>query len=293
MSTTTDVLYSTYNTNLNVLSQQMGSKLRNKVRMENQDGEKAFFDAIGSVTAVAKVARYPATPIVDTPFSRRMAVLTEAHLADLVDSTDDLKSAVSIDAKIPQMQAYGLGRWVDETVLTAMFASAGTGVDGATPVVFPASQDIAVNVSGANTGLDIEKLILAKKLFWDGDVDLDNPMNKMHIAVTGYEMKNLLETTEITSSDYNSIKALVQGEIDTFMGMKFTITNLIEVDTNVSEIPVWVESGVLLNLPKDITGQINTRADLSNAKQLYAQIAGSSVRMEEAKVVRIYCDQTV
>jgi hypothetical protein len=292
MSNINDVLISTYNTNLNVLSQQMGSKLRTTVRLENQGGEKAFFDAIGSVDAVAKASRYPDTPIVNTPFSRRMALLKEAHIGDLVDTTDNLKTAVSIDARIPMMQAYALGRTIDSAVLEAMFADAPSGVDGSTPVAFPTTQEIPVDLSGASEGLTINKLIEAKKLFWLGDVDLDNPTNAMHIAVTGFEMRNLLQTTEVTSSDYNTVKALVQGEINTFMGMTFHITNLIDVSGSVASCPVWVESGVVLNLPKDITGSIDKRPDKSNATQLYAQVAYGTVRLEEEKVVKIYADQS-
>jgi hypothetical protein len=221
-----------------------------------------------------------------------MALLKEAHIGDLVDTTDNLKTAVSIDARIPMMQAYALGRTIDSAVLEAMFADAPSGVDGSTPVAFPVTQEIPVDLSGASEGLTINKLIEAKKLFWLGDVDLDNPTNAMHIAVTGFEMRNLLQTTEVTSSDYNTVKALVQGEIDTFMGMTFHITNLIDVSASVASCPVWVESGVVLNLPKDITGSIDRRPDKSNATQLYAQVAYGTVRLEEQKVVKIFADQS-
>lgn len=35
------------------------------------------------------------------------------------------------------------------------------------------------------------------------------------------QLDNLLATTEVTSSDYNNVKTLVSGEVDTFLGLKF------------------------------------------------------------------------
>ena len=41
------------------------------------------------------------------------------------------------------------------------------------------------------------------------------------IAVSGTGLDRLLANTETTSADYNSVKALVAGEMNTFMGFEF------------------------------------------------------------------------
>ena len=72
-----------FSSNVYLLSQQKGSKLRAGVREESIVGEKAFFDQIGSVAAVARTSRHADTPLMDTPHSRRMVTQTEYEWADL------------------------------------------------------------------------------------------------------------------------------------------------------------------------------------------------------------------
>ena len=59
-----------FSANVQMLSQQMGSLLRNAVDVETVNGEKAFFDQVGSAAAVLRTTRPADTPIVDTPHSR-------------------------------------------------------------------------------------------------------------------------------------------------------------------------------------------------------------------------------
>jgi hypothetical protein len=46
-----------------MLSQQMGSLLRNTVDTESVTGEKAFFDQIGSAAAAVRTTRHGDTPL--------------------------------------------------------------------------------------------------------------------------------------------------------------------------------------------------------------------------------------
>ena len=55
-----------YSANIQMLSQQMGSLLRDKVRVESVVGKNAFFDQVGSVTAQLRTSRHADTPQVDT-----------------------------------------------------------------------------------------------------------------------------------------------------------------------------------------------------------------------------------
>jgi hypothetical protein len=59
-----------FSSNVQLLSQQMGSVLRGAVSEESVTGEKAFFDQIGSTAAVKRTSRHGDTPMVETPHSR-------------------------------------------------------------------------------------------------------------------------------------------------------------------------------------------------------------------------------
>ena len=74
-----------YSANVQMLSQQMGSLLRDKVRQESVVGKSAFFDQVGSVTAVEKTSRHSDTPQIDTPHARRRVSLADYEFADLID----------------------------------------------------------------------------------------------------------------------------------------------------------------------------------------------------------------
>ena len=295
MSTVSDITLRTYNDTLDVLAQQLQSRFVGKVRMENKPGKKTAFDRVGSVDATARSGRYPDTAVTNTPFSRRWATLTIYDIYDLVDTMDDVQHNVDIKAAIPRRQVSALARAIDDLVITNAFGSADSGEDGGTAVTFPSSQDIAVDYesSGTNTGLTIPKLIAAKELFGANEVDEDDPMNKLYIAVSAHQLSNMLSTTQVTSADYNSVKALVNGDINTFLGFEFVRTERLPATSNVRACLAWAQSGLVLNMPVPIRGSINIRADKSNAWQMGAELAISSVRMEEEKVVRIYADETV
>jgi len=59
-----------FSANVQMLSQQMGSLLRNAVDIESVNGEKAFFDQVGSAAAVKRTSRHGDTPLIETPHTR-------------------------------------------------------------------------------------------------------------------------------------------------------------------------------------------------------------------------------
>ena len=296
MSNIDPIYIRTYNDTLQVLSQQLTSRFVGKVMMESKAGKKTAFNQIGSVAAAERTSRYPDTPITDTPFDRRWATLKIFDVYDLSDTMDEVKTKVDIKSAIPRRQVSALARMIDSVVITNALGTAETGEDGGTSVVFPASQTIAVDYeqSGTNTGLTVEKLIATRELFWKNEVDEEDPMNKLYMAVTARQLANLLGTTEVTSADYNMVKALVNGEVNSFMGFEFVRTErLPEGTTNITDCFAWAQSGIVLNMPVAIRGSIDKRPDKSNAWQMGAEVACSSVRLEEEKVVKVLCDTSV
>ena len=103
----------------------------------------------------------------------------------------------------------------------------------------------------------------------------------------------MLSETAVTSADFNTVKALVQGEVDTFMGFKFIMTNRLSIDSNdIRSCFAWAEDGITLGIGKDISARIDERADKGYATQVYYCMSIGAVRMEENKVVKIFCDET-
>jgi hypothetical protein len=272
-----------YSANIQMLSQQMGSLLRDAVRNESVVGKDAYFDQIGKVTAVLKTSRHSDTPQIDTPHSRRRVSLADYEFADLIDQQDKVRLLIDPTSSYAKAAAYAMGRAMDDVIIAAALGTANTGVSGGTPVTFPAANIVAANTGG--TGMNIAKLAAAKQILDAGDVD---PSIKRHIVVSPAEIADLLNNTTVTSSDFNTIKALVQGEIDSFMGFKFHVSNrLVDNGAANTQCIAFAEDGILLGVGKDVTARIDERADKSYATQVYYCQTIGATRMEEAKVVSV------
>lgn len=211
-----------FSANVFHLSQQKGSRLSGSVRNEMQHAEFAFWERLGATNAVRKVSRHGDTPLVESDHSRRRVGLHDYEIADLIDTEDRIRTLIDPEGPYAQSFAYAMGRSKDDEIIDAALGTADTGKDGGTPVALPASQFIGAVQDGASPAalgdLDVKTLIKVKSLFGQNDVDEDIPL---HIAVTQKQIDNLLRQTSITSSDYNTVKALVEGKVDYYMGFRF------------------------------------------------------------------------
>lgn len=274
-----------YKANVQLLSQQKGSRLRNAVRVETVVGKNAFFEQIGATAAQLKTTRHMDTPQTDTPHARRRVSLTDYVWADFVDKEDLVRTLIDPTSPYAMNAVNAFGRSMDDVIYDAARGTAYTGVAGGTATVLPSGQKIAEG----NTGLTIAKLIAAKELFWANDVDEDD---EFYIMCSGKELGDLLGTTEVTSADYNTVKALVKGEINQYMGFTFIRSERVTVTTDIAYCIAWAKSGIVLGLGADIHTRISERADKNYLTQVWCGMSIGATRMEEDKVVEIAVDQT-
>jgi hypothetical protein len=135
----------------------------------------------------------------------------------------------------------------------------------------------------------LAKLIEAKEILDSNSVD---PSIPRYIAVSPKQITNLLDDPEVTSSDFNTVRALVKGELDTYVGFKFITTNRLPVDgSSDRRVFAWAMDGIKLAVGKEPSARIDERADKSYATQVYYCMSVGATRMEEAKVVEIICDE--
>ena len=287
-----------YSANLQHLSQQKGSRLRGLVRNEAVRGKSAFFDQIGSQVASVRTTRGADTLLNDTPHARRRVTLADYEVADLIDDQDNLRMIVDPTSTYAQAQAFAIGRAMDDVIISAATGTASTGETGGTSVTLSGynsgSQIVAATVraSGSgSTGLNIEKLRQAKFLMDNASVD---PSIPRVIVVGPKQIQDLLATTEITSSDFNTVKALAQGQVTDFLGFNFVPSTRLSLDssTDVRSCFAYAVDGLLLAVGKDLHVRIDERPDKSYATQVYAAMSIGATRMEEDKVVQIECDES-
>jgi ABC-type Fe3+ transport system substrate-binding protein len=268
-----------YRANVELLSQQRGSLLRPYVREEPVTGTSEYFDQIGATAAVKRQARHADTPLVSTPHSRRKVTLVDYDWADLVDNLDKVKMLIDPTSPYAQSAAMAFGRSMDDEIIAALGGTAYTGVDGTTAVTFPSGNKITEGGTGL---LTVAKLLSAKLILDKADVD---PSLPRYFAISANGVGDLLNTTEVKSSDYNTVKALAQGQIDSFLGFKFIMSNRLPKTGNIRTMFCWAEGGVLLGVGTESQARITERADKNYAMQVYNAMSIGATRMEEAKVV--------
>ncbi len=270
-----------YSANIQMLSQQMGSLLRDKVRLESVVGKNAFFDQVGSVTAVKRTSRHGDTPQIDTPHARRRVSLVDYEFADLIDDQDKVRMLIDPTSSYAQAAAFAMGRAMDDEIISAATGTSFTGETGSTSTALPSGQIIT---EASTDGLTIAKLREAKKIL---DLNSVDPSIPRHIIVSPKQIDDLLGTTSVTSSDFNTVKALVQGEVNAFMGFNFIVSNRLSIASSKRACIAFAQDGIALGVGKDVMARIDERADKGYATQVYYCASFGATRMEEEKVVKI------
>ena len=270
-----------YSNNVQMLSQQKGSLLRSAVDVETVVGKNAFFDQVGSALAVKRTTRHADTPQMDTPHARRRVSLVDYEYADLIDNQDKIRTLIDPTSAYASAAAYALGRAQDDEIIAALSGTAYTGETGSTATALPVSQKIT---EGGTNGLTIAKLRSAKEILDAASVD---PSIARYIAVSPKQITDLLGTTEVTSSDFNSVKALANGEVNSFLGFNFIVSNRLTSASSKRLCLVWAMDGCKMAIGQDLMTRIDERADKGYAHQVYVCQSIGATRMEEDKVVTI------
>lgn len=279
-----------YRGNVEHLVQQKGSRLRDTVRLETVVGKNAFFEQLGTTVASKRTSRHSDTPRLDTPHARRRVSLVDYDWADLIDQEDKVRMLIDPAGPYAEQAAFALGRAMDDEIIEAADGTAFTGVDGSTSTSFTAGNIVDVQVGGSSSdvGLNVAKLRAAKEILDGSDVD---PEVERYCVVNAKQLKNLLAETEVTSSDFNTVKALVQGEVDTFLGFNFVRTQRIGTDSNSDDkVLFYAKPGICLAVGQDVQVRISERADKNYSQQVFASMSIGATRMQEELVGYIECD---
>lgn len=282
-----------YTTNVQLLLQQKGSKLRGTVSTGSYSGKAAkAVEQVGAVNAQKRTQRHGDTPLISTPSDARWIYPVDYEWADLIDDQDKLRMLIDPQSSYAQNGAYALGRAMDDEIISAFFGTAKTGENGSTSTSFAtATQQISASTGSTGaTGLNIAKLREAKKILMENEVDIDN--EQLFCVITAEQHDDLLNEAQAISLDYNTRPVLVDGRITAFMGFNFVHCERLGVDaSSYRRVPVYAKSGVHLGMWNDINTQISERADKGYSTQVYCKGTFGATRTEEKKVVEILCQE--
>ena len=269
-----------YRDNVNMLIQQKLSKFEPCVRRETQNAEYEYYEYIGPVSAQPWGPRHGDTPLMETPHLRRRVGIAPWVWAELIDKPDRVRTLIDPTSPYAQNAVAAFNRRKDDIIIQAATAAAQTGYDGSVPVPFPAENNITLP-----TRLTVEALIELKEAFWNDDVD-EGEM--LVIACSPNQITALLDDERISSADYNNVKALVHGEVDTYMGFKFMRSTRLPKVQNGANFETtaiaWVPDGLLMAVGEEITVRIDERSDKKYSTQVFVSMDIGATRMEEKKV---------
>jgi len=181
---------------------QAESLLRGTMRTRSGvAGNTVKFPTIGKGVATLRVPQTDVTPL-NVTYGQVTATMEDYIAAEYSDIFQ--QSHINFDerSELVQVVSKSIARRMDQIMIDALDAATGTSA-------------VATTVGpGGNTDMNIEKLRATAKALNEKNVPSEGRYLLMHAT----QLDSLLGEQEITSQDFAAVKALVQGEINTFMG---------------------------------------------------------------------------
>jgi N4-gp56 family major capsid protein len=169
----------------------------------NVEGNQVKFPKIGKGTATVRVPQTDVTPL-NVSYSQVTASMSDYIAAEYSDIFHQAKVNFDERRELVQVVGNAIGRRMDQLVIDALNAASSPGTVG-------------TDIGGVGTNLNLAKLLAAKKA-----LDAKNvPAEGRCMVIHANGLAALLDETELTSSDFATVKALSMGEINTFLGFRF------------------------------------------------------------------------
>jgi hypothetical protein len=239
-------------------------------------GNTVKFPTIGKGVATLRVPQTDVTPL-NVTYGQVTATMEDYIAAEYSDIFQ--QSHINFDerSELVQVVSKSIARRMDQIMIDALNAATGTTA-------------VATSIGGAATNMNIEKLRATAKAMNEKNVPSEGRNLLMHAS----QLDSLLGETEITSQDFASVKALVQGEINTFMGF-----NILTVgDRDEGGIPK-PSTRTCFAWHKDAMGYAESMAQKTEVNYIpektsflvSSMFSAGSVSIDGAGIVKISCTE--
>lgn len=286
-NTVANAYVSTFESNVRFLAQQKYSKLRQFCQFRGEHSKNHNWDRVGRMTATTKAGRGVATPVNDTPYSRRTDAQITKHAGDLIEP-EDINQMLSDPANnTTKAISMAMGRAMDSLIIAAATGNATDGTGAA--VTFnnggtPAGTQL---VGDGSSLITLDLVALSSQVFMQNDID---PGDQSRIAVVGpVQVRNMIEMEKATSTFYVNAKALQDtGMVTNWMGYTWIYSNLLTVTVlGTIDCLLFDEMAMGLHLTKDIWAQCQQDPSASYAWRPYSAFTGGAVRIEDEHLVAL------
>lgn len=283
-----------YTTNVQLLSQQRGSRFRPAVTPGQYTGQQGVpVDQFAPTVATKRTTRYPSLTPADTQADRRWVFPSDYDWNDLIDNIDKLRLLIDPQSHYVVNGTAALNRAIDDEIISAFFGTAKTGVGGATSVSFPSSQQISASEgASAATGMNVEKLKAAIQNLLSNESWAPDQGEQIYCAISAKQNRNLMDEIQVINADYNGEKLVANaGFVSNWGPIQFIHSERLPTNgSSQTRCPLWVKPGMHLGLWNDISADVSQRKDLAGLPwQVYLYGTFGGTRIEEKKVVEIPC----
>ncbi len=162
------------------------------------EGDKYDFRLMGKGSATVRTGSSADVVPMGITHSLKVATLLDYEAPEYTDIYDSKTVNFDEVAQLAKTIAGAMGRRDDQSIIDAM--------------------DTTTTTVGAGTqALDLATITAAAKAL----NSVEAPMEDRFFVITEGGLNQLLNDSTITSADYNSVRLLMSGEIDSFMGFKW------------------------------------------------------------------------
>jgi hypothetical protein len=284
-----------YADDVTLAMQQTQSRLQPTViEMCGIVGASAAVDFIGTTEASQVTTRFQDLQSVNSPHTRRWVDLADFDWFDYIDSFDKLKILTDPTNKYVTGAVSAHNRQKDRLIIAALGGNAreqtGVGNGGTSQyVALPAGQKVAVG----GTNITLAKIRTAIELLNKAEASSPEEGGERFFLYTANQLTKLMADTTVTSSDYNTLRALQNFQVDTFMGMKWIRTELLPKSGNNRACYIYGKDYVTLGCGMDIINDVSVnKSKRGFPVQVYSMQSLGAVRNQDTGVVEIMCDET-
>ena len=290
-----------FSKNWQAKAQQTKSRVSDFVDWETGGfkGERKRFDISASQTFRARTERKAPTIAVNPTLTFRWISRGSYELVNDLDEDDAeyLGELVVPTGRWVRDHVSAYHRLIDEVVTDAAVGTALTGEAGTTSTTF-ASELSGNQIAAGGTGLTVAKLRSANQILSESDLEGAELMgdgqpnaSQRIVVCTAEQIDNLLGDTQVTSADYNTVRALANGTVDTFMGFTFRRYEGLDKASTTRTCMAWVKGAVVAS-----KGSISTKIDLipteSHKTQIRSTCRLGALALHREGIVQIDCTET-
>jgi len=292
MSNTTikQVYIDAFRDSVRQLAQQKTSKTRGWCDQFSQEAETGNWDRLGAGEAVAKPRVTATGDGTGRVWSRRIAIATPFKDDEVVEVEDPSLMLSDPNSNLVTSLGYSMGRKMDDIILTAAMGGAlnsvrnSDGTNAPTTIAVPAAQI----VGDFSEPISFDAITEIIEIFNTNDVDMEEPK----VAIIGpRQVRELMNLTEQTSSDYVQVQALQQnGIVPNWMGFTWIMSTRLFFN---SPTPAIAEQSCVFmsrkamgfHIPQDIVAFVERDPSINYAWRPYTQFTAGAVRVEDKHLV--------